>query len=193
VLMLGAERLRHLATACALVDSVASESNAQVFGIMAQAGLRAMIAQQIANDIGYDECELAYIAALLKDLGKHGQARNAFIAVNDDRERLSAETGAWMAALWNMPARLVEAIRNSGASTRAETDSMLIEIIRWSDMVCQAAQGAIGYAVEARPCEALQAALKLHLLDASESECKHIAESIWQNFCGLLSVMGETH
>jgi HD-like signal output (HDOD) protein len=192
ILLLGAERLRHLATACALTLPPRMAAGSDVFGMAAQAGLRAMIAQQIAVDLRYEEPELAYTAALLRDLGKGVQRQKSVSAHKEkDSERRIGETGAWMAALWNLPTRLVEVVRNFAAPAQSGADPVLIEIVNWADAVCKAATGFLGQAVEARACDALQDALKLHLLDASESERKHIAESIWERFSNLLSVMGE--
>lgn len=192
ILLLGAERLRYLATACALTVPQDIAAGSHVFGMAAQAGLRAMIAQQIAMDLRYEDCELAYIAALLRDLGKDVQSQSGVSAPREkDSDRRIAETGAWMAALWNLPTRLVEAVRHFTAPAQSGNDAMLVEIVNWADAVCKAATGALGKTVESCASEPLQKALKLHLLDADESDCKHIAESIWGHFSHLLSVMGE--
>jgi HD-like signal output (HDOD) protein len=192
ILLLGAERLRHLAAACALTASPNIVGDSHMIGMAAQAALRAMIAQQMATEFNFEDCELAYMAALLRDLGKHVHTQRTISAQRDrDQDRMAAETGAWMAALWNLPSRLVDAVRSCVIPEQAGSDAMLIEIVNWADAVGTAATAPLGQVAECGACEPLQNALKLHLLDAGESECKHIAESIWERFSNLLSVMGD--
>ncbi len=191
ILLLGAERLRHLAIACALIAPQECDPRSAAFGFAAEAGMRAMVSQQIAVDLGYQDAESAYIAALLKELGRNFVVGTLGSHVSGKgRDQAIAEAGAWMAALWNMPIRMVEVIR--GTSTPG-TDDGLLDIVRWADIVCRSVAGASQRGSDGAPVKALQNALKVHLIEASEAQCGQVAEFIWERFSDLLSVISQTH
>jgi HD-like signal output (HDOD) protein len=186
VLLLGSERLRSLAFACALLMPGSRNIDSAQFGVVAHGALRAMVAQYIACDGGYEDCEIAYIAALLQDIGK--QVPQARLATINSDPRFSGELGAWMAALWNLPQKLVELIR--WHPSPSGSGGQLVDILSAAEDIVQTCTGAPGDTAETYSPAALETAMQIHLRKDSH-ECRAIAHSIWMKFAGLLATMAE--
>ena len=148
VMMIGADHLRTLALACALVECMGGQFAPEVEQQFWQhAFLTAALSQRIAQGARYPDAETAYFAGLLHDIGmlpllfltSHPEAGEAGVSVEADLETLPAqrrrfgtdhgELGRAIGRLWGFPAPLVEVFEFHEEPHRARNHAQLVHIV----------------------------------------------------------------
>jgi HD-like signal output (HDOD) protein len=124
----------------------------------------AIAAEQIAHDQRFDDPELCYLSAMLRDVGKlvmDARYGNQYISsvigqmlpertfVEAERAAFGfdhAELGAGLAEHWSLPERIVHAIRHHHEPpANAPLQDPLFDIVHAADIVCLWGGLAIGY------------------------------------------------
>ncbi len=124
----------------------------------------AIAAESLAREYGFEDPDLAFICGLLRDIGKlvldkhygseymslvsaHLNAQTSFIEA--ERAALGfdhAELGAELAVRWDLPVRIVAAIRFHHAPPPSATDEDdLFSIVHAADMICLWAGLGLGH------------------------------------------------
>jgi len=145
VMMIGADHLRTLALACALVECMGGQFAPEVEQrFWRRAFLTAALSQRIAQGARYPEAETAYFAGLLHDIGmlpllcfaSHqevgGGAEEHLGTLSAQRSRFGTdhgELGRAIGKLWGFPAPLVEVFEFHEEPHRARHHAQLVHIV----------------------------------------------------------------
>lgn len=168
IVRLGTKNLSHIIMEQKASDMFASAGSAYGLsrGALWRSGIGGAIgAEFIAKRISPELCELAYVAGLMRDIGKiaieafygeryfsalepHAHASRTFV----ECERLAlgfdhAEVGGAMAKAWGLPEELSEAIRwhHEPPAPDEEGHRVLNDIVHAADAVCLWAGLAVGH------------------------------------------------
>ncbi|MGO9271858.1 MAG: HDOD domain-containing protein [Terriglobia bacterium] len=147
VMMIGADHVRTLALACALVECMRGQFAPEVEQrFWRRAFLTAALSQRIAQGACYPDAETAYFAGLLHDIGmlpllflaSHQEAGEAGDGAEDigtlpaQRRRFGtdhSELGRAIGRLWDFPAALVEVFEFHEEPHRARHHAQLVHIV----------------------------------------------------------------
>lgn len=124
----------------------------------------AFVAEQMAKDVGFEPADVAFVSAVLRDIGK--LAVEAYLSQRDthaiehaaeedgpfiEQERAimgmdHAEMGAELARRWGVPDRIAEVIRfHHAPPAEGETHDQLFDIVHAADTVCLWAGLGVGH------------------------------------------------
>lgn len=165
----------------------------------------ALTAQTIAKNANFKEPDLAYLCALLRDVGKlafdahFGKQYAAMVVphINEDRTFLEAERaafgfdhaqlGAALALRWKLPERIANSIafHHNPPATAPDHDT-LFDIVHAADVVCLWAGLAIG-------CDGMQYSLAQHVRDGlaiDRPTAENLIASTWDSLRATESLMG---
>jgi len=145
VMMIGADHLRILALACALVECMGGQFTPEVEQrFWRRAFLTAALSQRIAQGAHYPDAETAYFAGLLHDIGMlpllffachqeaGGDAEEHLGTLPAQRRRFGTdhgELGRAIGRLWDFPAPLVEVFEFHEEPHRARHHAPLVHIV----------------------------------------------------------------
>jgi HD-like signal output (HDOD) protein len=145
VMMIGADHLRTLALACALVECMGGQFAPEVEQhFWRRAFLTAALSQRIAQGVRYPDAETAYFAGLLHDIGMlpllffpshqeaDGGAEEHLGTLLAQRRRFGTdhgELGRAIGRLWGFPAPLVEVFEFHEEPHRARFHAQLVHIV----------------------------------------------------------------
>jgi putative nucleotidyltransferase with HDIG domain len=155
---IGPQRLRTLLMTCPLLDCAGNPqqwSSIQTF--WQHSFMTAVLAETIAEVVGYPNPELAYTAALIHNIG---ELPLMMLARNDGRSGLSGigmkeepgyvrqlphyEVGRRLAIAWKLPPALVEVCAAHHHPETARHDPMLLGIVIAADKFCESCALVLG-------------------------------------------------
>jgi HD-like signal output (HDOD) protein len=166
----------------------------------------ALAAQTIGKSVAFDNPDLAFLCALLRDVGKlaldahygHAYADTVIAHFRPDRTFIDAEReafgfdhaqlGSALAQRWNLPERIVRAIAfHHNPPPPGPDHDTLFDIVHAADIVCLWAGLAIG-------CDGLQYQLAEHVrlgLNLTRPSAEHLIASTWDALRTTETLMGE--